>query len=387
VRILVVEDDSDIQSTLASVLGEEGYEVSAARDGAQALARLEEGGATDLILLDLRMPVMDGWAFRTLQRQDSRLAAIPVVAMSADGSPIATAVSAQAFVRKPLDLTQLLATIERVLWNDQALHQSAERDQLERFASLERVTAGVGHEINNPLTVATLNVAFAHDTTIRALHGVPSSVGSEAPASPIVSDALREDLGGIEDALAEARIGLERVRQIVAKLQSLSTVSNLERRELNLETVLDEAIEIAQYQIRHKARVTKRYGGIPAAEGDAAALTQVFLNLLVNAAQAIREGARSQNEIAVSTTHEGQHLVIEIRDTGEGIALDVLPRIFDPFFTTKGVNGGTGLGLAISRQIVEDHGGRLTVASESGCGTLCRVYLPVPQSRAPAMRP
>jgi signal transduction histidine kinase len=139
--------------------------------------------------------------------------------------------------------------------------------------------------------------------------------------------------------------------------------------------VLDDSIAMARKQIQYRARVEKRYGAVPAIGGNSGALGQVFLNLLINAAQAIPEGNVDQNEIAIVTSFDGTDVLVEIGDTGRGIAADVLPHIFDPFFTTKAATGGTGLGLAISRQIVKEHGGRLDIQSEPGSGTVCSVYL------------
>ena len=289
-----------------------------------------------------------------------------------------------AFLRKPLDAGQVLATIERVLSDDEKTRQSARHEQVERLASLRRVTGGVGHAINNPLAFAQLNLDFVHDRLQGLKRAAPQSESAGATGSEALPDSLREDIRGIDGALADARVGLDRIGQIVRNLQRLSRVTDRDRRALNLETVLDESIDIARHQLKYPVRVTKRYGHVPAAEGDALALGQAFLNLLVNAAQAIRPGAGGQDEIAISTTCDATNLVVEISDTGQGIAPDVMPHIFDPFFTTKEVNEGTGLGLAISSQIVRDHGGRLTVFSEPGRGTVCRVYLPSPEPFAPA---
>jgi two-component system NtrC family sensor kinase len=126
--------------------------------------------------------------------------------------------------------------------------------------------------------------------------------------------------------------------------------------------------------IQHRAHLAKRYGEVPLIEGSASALGQVFLNLLVNAAQAIPAGNAFGNVITVGTSFDGTGVTVEIADTGVGIAPDVLPRVFDPFFTTKPTDEGTGLGLSICQRIVADHGGRLSIESELGRGTVCRLW-------------
>jgi signal transduction histidine kinase len=360
-RILIVEDDAPIQEALAILLAEEGYQVVVAGDGEQALDRMETDALPDLILLDLRMPVMDGWEFRMAQRRDSRLATIPVVAISADGGSHATAISAAAFLRKPLDTEQLLSTIERVLSEDEERRMADHWKQVERLASLGRVTAGVGHEINNPLAFILLNVTMAHER-LRALH----------KAAP---EGTKRELAEIEDTLADALVGLERIRGIVRTLQSLSKKPDGKWEAVSVEKALDEALSMARNHIQHRALVTKRFGAVPEVMGNAGALGQVFLNLLINAAQSIPEGGAAHNEISVGTSFDGVDILVEIGDTGHGIPADVLPRIFDPFFTTKSAIEGTGLGLAISQQIIREHGGRLSIESEPGSGTVCSVHL------------
>ena len=374
-RILIVEDDAPIQSALASLLDDEGYQVSLANDGEEALNRMEGDALPDLILLDLRMPVMDGWEFRNAQKRDSRLAQVPVVVLSADGSSHAAAVSADAFLPKPLDTNQLLATIERVLSADDQRRSATQWRQSERVASLDRVAAGIGHEINNPLAFVLLNVSLAH-ARIRKLQGSELAPGAAKGPAPAVLEAVKKELWDVQDTLADSLVGLERIRGIVDNLQVFSRKAGVKRDAVQIETVLDESIAMARKQIQYRARIEKRYGAVPAIEGNAGALGQVFLNLLINAAQAIPEGHVDQNEIAIVTSFDGTDVLVEIGDTGHGIAADVLPHIFDPFFTTKAAIGGTGLGLAISRQIVKEHGGRLDVQSGPGSGTVCSVRLP-----------
>jgi len=362
--ILVVEDDASIQRALASLLDDEGYRVSTASDGAEALTQLARDAAPDLILLDLRLPVMDGWSFRVAQRRDSRLAAIPVVAISADGSAHAEAISAAAFLHKPFNAADVLSAIRRVLSEGEAHRLSSPWRHTDRLVALGRMAAGVGHEINNPLAFVTLNVNHAHD---RLQQVVDSPDTLTSPVRSVLCEAT--------SLLSDATMGLERIRGTVSQLQRLSRKPGEEADSFDVRMVLDESIAMASNQLRHRARVTKRYGQSPSARGSASSLGQVFLNLLINAGQAIAEGDAANNEIEVTTSFNGTHVSVEIRDTGSGIPADVLPHVFEPFFTTKSIEKGTGLGLAICQQIVDDQGGRLTLESEVGRGTVCRVYL------------
>jgi signal transduction histidine kinase len=368
-RILVVEDDRAVQETLGLVLEEEGYEVSRASDGREALTRLTGNLAPDLILLDLRMPVMDGWSFRNAQRKDSQMAPIPVVAMSADATSRAQAISAEAFLRKPLDLEDLLATVRRILDEDDAKRRSEHRELMERMASLGRIAAGVGHEINNPLAFVLMNVTMASERLGRIV-STRESMRAMLPGTSV------QDAAELASMLDDSLIGLERIRGIVRNLQRLSRSDDERHETVNLEKILDESIAVAVSHIQHRARLAKRYAEVPPVEGSVSALGQVFRNLLVNAAQAIPEGNAFGNVITVATSFDGTGVTVELADTGIGIAPDILPRVFDPFFTTKPANEGTGLGLSICQRIVADHGGRLSIESELGRGTVCRVWLP-----------
>jgi signal transduction histidine kinase len=368
-RVLVVEDDRDILETLDGILRDNGYEVSKATDGREALSCLAREVAPDVILLDLRLPVMDGWSFRNVQKRDSHLAPIPVVAMSADGTSRAQAISADAFLRKPLDMDDLLATLERVIDEHERKRHTAQQNMVERMASLGRVAAGVGHEINNPLAFVLMNVTLASERVQR------------------MARADQPGANELVDMLGDSLMGLERIRVVVQNLQRLSQPANDTRAPVNLEKVLDESIVVASNNIQHRARLAKTYGGVPMVHGSADALGQVFLNLLVNASQAITEGNAFGNVITVGTALDGEQVVVEIADTGEGIPPDVLPHVFDPFFTTKTAGEGTGLGLAICHRIVTDHGGRLTIESEVGRGTLCRLSLPTARAGQVAPAP
>jgi signal transduction histidine kinase len=372
-RVLVADDDRDIRESLEDLLEDEGYEVLSAENGKQALNSLQAGGA-DAILLDLRMPEMDGWEFRALQKNDERLKGIPVVALSGDRSPQALAISADAYLRKPVGTAELLSTLDRVIREREMKEMSEQLEAAQRLASLGRVAAGVGHEINNPLAFAMLNlsVSLKRLTDLRE--------GRLSPSGPAVQLIDLGDLGNplaeISGMLEEAAVGLERIRQTVGNLQQLSRKPERVLAPVGLEEIIDRAVTMAWNQIRHRAQLVRDYCGIGAVHGDASALGQVFLNLLLNAAQAIHEGGAEHNEIAISTHRSGREVIVEIRDTGEGIASEVLPHVSEPFFTTKPVGLGTGLGLSICNQTLADHGGRLEIESPPSGGTKVRVHLP-----------
>jgi len=239
----------------------------------------------------------------------------------------------------------------------------------DRLASVGRLAATVGHEINNPLAFVLANLELALER-----------IGDGAV------DAERAV--EVTEMLREAREGAERVRHIVRDLKVFSRGDSEERAAVDPRRVIDSCANMAKGEIRHRARLVKRYGATPRVLANEARLGQVLLNLLVNAAHAIPEDATEDNEITVSTsTDDLGRVVIEVRDTGSGIPDEVKKHIFEPFFTTKMGGAGTGLGLSICQSIVAALGGEITVESEVGRGTAFRVILPpAGDSEPPASR-
>jgi PAS domain S-box-containing protein len=234
----------------------------------------------------------------------------------------------------------------------------------DRLASLGRLAAGVAHEVNNPLAYVALNIE-------RVAHAASRG------------DASQATLDDVRIAAAEAKDGVERVRAVVRALGALGREDEDAVSSVDVHRVLDTAVRLAENRARHRGRIVKDYGAKRGARGNELRLGQVFVNLLINAADALREDAAASNEIVVRTYDEGSDVVIEVRDNGAGIPEEIAPRIFDPFFTTKPVGEGTGLGLAISHGIVTSFGGSIAVESEVGKGSIFRVRL-VAESRAAA---
>jgi signal transduction histidine kinase len=379
-QILLVEDDRSIRNALQGILEDEGYAVTTAENGRQALERLRASAAPNLIVLDLRMPVMDGWEFRAAQKSDPGLARIPVLAVSADGSAKAAAIDAQAYLRKPLSTDALLNAIGRILGEAERQRLLGKLEEAERFAALGRLAASVGHEINNPLAYVSMNVDLAVVELDRFV------------AKETYRASQSEELATLSVLFRECRVGLDRIRDVVKDLQRLSRRSDVKRETFSLNDLLDESLAMARNQVEHRARVRKLYGELHPIVGDRSALGQVLLNLILNAAQALPEGRADANTVTLKTYLEGDHVTVEVSDTGAGISPQVLPHIFAPFYTTKPIGEGTGLGLAVSCRIVADHGGRIDVDSEVGRGSVFRVVLPVarPSTQAPpppAVRP
>jgi PAS domain S-box-containing protein len=247
----------------------------------------------------------------------------------------------------------------------------------DRMASLGTLAAGVAHEINNPLSYVIANIAFVAASLERLA----------AAEGPIDAAQLGEALHSGIAALAEARQGAERVHGIARDLKTFSRAEEERRGPVDVRRVIETALQMADNEIRHRARVVKDFEEVPRVEANESRLGQVFLNLIVNAAQAIPEGMASRNEIRILTRRgDAGRVVVEVRDTGPGIPPEALGRIFDPFYTRKPVGEGTGLGLSICHGIVSALGGEILVESVVGKGTAFQVILP-PRVRQGALTP
>ena len=237
----------------------------------------------------------------------------------------------------------------------------------ERLAALGTLLAGIVHELNNPLAYTLLGI----DQALAQMERLPFS----------------PELGALGELLREVRGGTQRVAAIVGQLRSTSQPDATDRDAIDLRAVIETALRVAGNEIRHRARLITELAEVPRISGSASRLEQVFLNLLVNAAQSF-VAAGADNEIRLRLqAGPNDTVVVEVIDNGAGIPAEVLPRIFDPFFTTKAVGVGMGLGLSICHNIVTAHGGTLDVHSAPGQGTRFRVTLPVRPTAATARPP
>ena len=251
--------------------------------------------------------------------------------------------------------------------------------QREKMASVGQLAAGVAHEINNPVGFVSSNLttlAKYIDRLTGFIHLQDKAVNSDlrqelqGARKELKIDYIAEDA---KDLIRESLEGTDRVSTIVRGLKSFSRVDEAQRQAADINECLEATLNIVWNELKYKAAVTKEYGDIPRTICNPQQLNQVFMNFLVNAAQAIAK----QGEIRIRTSHENNWILVSIADTGCGIAAENLPRIFEPFFTTKEIGKGTGLGLSISYDIIKKHGGDIAVASEPGRGTTFTVKIPV----------
>ncbi len=261
--------------------------------------------------------------------------------------------------------------------------------QSEKMASIGQLASGVAHEINNPISYISSNLHVLDEYREELLsafndfkraagarkkslaHGAAGKPAEQGKAggNPDPEELFRE----FTDIITECKEGTQRVKNIIKNLKEFSHPDSGDLELFDLHKGINGTVNIVWNEIKYKAELVKEFGEVPQIKGYPQELNQVFMNLLVNAAQAMTK----RGEIKIKTFTQGDKAVVQVTDSGCGIPGETLKRIFDPFFTTKEVGKGTGLGLSISYGIVKKHGGEIEVHSRPGQGTTFTIYLPV----------
>lgn len=408
-RILVVDDCPSNLGALTMLL-QPYFDVQAAPSGERALEIVARTQKPDLILLDVVMPDMDGYAVLTRLREDPTTHDIPVIFVtgqnSSDDEKFGLELGAVDYIAKPSNAAIVLARVRTHLELKNARDRLSDQNtyletelarrlkedqqvqlqllQSEKLASIGQLAAGIAHEINNPVGFVTSNLDSL-DSYQRAIFEVLDAYEAMEAICPPNEAALvkirelkqkkklariRTDIG---ELLSESLEGLNRVAKIVGDLKTFSRTDCENWQWADLHNGIDSTLNIVWNEIKYHCTLKKDYGDIPKVYCISSQVNQVFLNLLVNAAQAITQ----KGEITIRTGHVGNKAFIAIADTGAGIPVENLPRLFEAFFTTKPVGKGTGLGLSIAYNIVQKHGGRIEVVSTVGEGTTFTVWLPI----------
>jgi signal transduction histidine kinase len=378
-RLLLVEDSDDDTLLVVGELRRGGYEASVRRVvSRQEFLSALEGGPWDVIVSARTLQRYDG--MRALSDLQATRKEIPFILLSGATGEVDTAAVIDAGAKDHVlkgDLTRLSVAVERELRETgHRVEQARLREHVvvtERLASAGRLAAGIAHEINNPLAVAIANLEFVTERLSERANGA--------------SDAEdRRRLAALADPMRDTREAVERIRDIVRDVRLFSRPEQQTSGPVDVQRAIDSASRMAWNEIRHRALLVKDFCPTPPALADESRLGQVLLNLIVNAAQAMPEGHADRHELRVATrTGSDGRVVIEVADTGAGIAKQDLDRIFDPFFTTK-AGAGAGLGLSVSRGIVTQLGGSIEVESELGRGTMFRVQLPAARDDAADLR-
>lgn len=407
--ILVVDDEPINQTLLAHVL-QPLYQVCTVNSGEQALGTLARGTMPDLVLLDIVMPGMDGFEVLRRMRENNAWRGIPVIFVTANedekSEQEGLALGAVDYIHKPIVGMVVLSRIRTQLearWAREMLERNNARlaekvsagahalelaqlqlIQAEKLAAMGQLAAGVAHEVNTPIGFVGSNLGTLENYWQRILGLLAAYEDAEARAGDanafalvhsckreIDFDALRQDL---PDLLTESKAGVDRVRKIVQDMKNFSRASDSDWQWADLHQGMDSTLNMVWNELKYRCTVSKRYGSLPKVHCLPSQLNQVFMNLLVNAGQAI-EG---QGAITITTECVGSDAVrIHISDTGAGMSAQTRAHIFEPFFTTKPVGQGTGLGLSVAKGIIKRHHGSIEVTSEPGQGTTFTVTLPV----------
>lgn len=411
-RILIVDDDEQVRSLYATYLGET-YSCKTAEDAHAALEMLSREPFA-LVLTDVQMPGLGGIELlRKIIAQYPGTAVIMITGIDRTQRVIdAIRVGASDYLIKPCDFDVLSLCVERALErrvlvrnarrykkdlelrNIELARQKAELVRLqsqilhaEKMASLGLLAAGIAHELNNPAGFIYSNIGVLREDVERlkqCLLAYDQLSLPEDQAAAIARIKLAADydniMADLDSILTDCHVGAERIRDVVNNLRLFSRLDEAEIKRVDLNEGIEATVRLLSSYYKSGRIVLRRdYGELPPINCYAAQLNQVWMNLLVNAAQAI---GNADGEVRIMTRYHDGNVCVSVTDTGGGISPENMKKVFDPFFTTKPVGEGTGLGLSISHGIIEQHGGTISVDTIPGEGTRFTITLPIDAERS-----
>ena len=415
-RILLVDDEPVNRQVLHNHLSMQNYQLVEASGGEEALQTIMEHGPFDLILLDIMMPRISGYEVCQTLRKSYPANDLPVIFLTAKNQVAdlvqSFAVGANDYLSKPISKHELLVRVETHLKfldinrnleskvaertaelvqknqevehkNDEIIATQQQLVQAEKMASLGTLTAGVAHEINNPTNFVHVSAQNLEVDLDRFQAFLFELAGSDADKA--ILDSFRQQFKPLHDHLETIRNGTERIKVIVQDLRAFSQLDSAEQKTVLITDLLQSTVNLVQTQYLEVATFITEFDARPELFCYPAQLNQVFMNLIVNACDAISEKQQLQEkktpgQIIIGsrllTEDAEQKVEISIRDNGDGMTEKTKNRLFEPFYTTKGEGKGTGLGLSISYGIMQKHGGEVIVDSQLGVGTTFRLILP-----------
>ncbi|MGH1372649.1 MAG: response regulator [Cellvibrionaceae bacterium] len=416
VSILIVDDNSVNRQVLTFILQDHYLNLQTADDGVQCLGALQSQHF-DLVLLDLNMPLKSG--FDVLEEiQSNKLYHRPAfIVVSADNNPTtisrALKLGASDYVTTPFNRDELMARVRTHLalhsreqdLEDRVRTRTAELETANRelketqsqlilaakMASLGQLSAGIAHEINNPIGYIRSNMTTLEDYTDQIAKLLRLYSDAEKHISdPTALEAIRQYKDKIQleflkedvpQLITDSLTGAQRVKDIATDLKVFSHPEQHNWEALDLRECFNSVLNIVNSEVKYKAEIQLQVADeVPSIECITPQIYQVMTNLLVNAAQSIEGHGTIDIQVSLPIRPHNRVKVV-ISDTGSGMSEEVASRIFDPFFTTKAVGEGTGLGLAVTYGIIEGHSGHIHVSSTLGEGTSFTVLLPITQKQ------
>ncbi|HUU52285.1 MAG TPA: response regulator [Candidatus Heimdallarchaeota archaeon] len=399
IKVLCIDDEPEQRKALCSLLRSKDYSVTTAASSQSGLNLFKKRNF-DAVLCDLNMPKMDGLEFREKVKRINP--DIPVIILTSHGTIPAAVKSLKKgafdFILEPPKIEEIEATIGKAIETTHLQKQLRESNQnleilvknlqtelketnrhlkeaqtqlvqSEKMASLGQLVAGIAHEINTPIGA----VNSMHDTLFRTLKRMKEFIQQELPEDCKQIPKLEAAFKLIDDSNSVIKSGAERVINIVTHLKNFARLDEAELKTVDIHEGIEDTLVLIHHELKHNITLVKNYGDVPPISCFPSQLNQVFLNLLVNSKQAIKD----KGTITITTYVKNKKVHIKFSDNGVGIPKGSVSRIFDPGYTTKGIGVGTGLGLSISYNIIQNHRGEIKVNSELGKGTEFLIALPM----------
>ena len=409
IPVLVVDDSPLFRKACCDLLTVHQYTVFDVEDGVAAMNLFEKNCGIKLVITDCNMPNMNGLDLTINIRNVYNSDEVAVIGLSDQDSTILSAKfiknGANDFLAKPFTNEEfycrvnhtvtMLENVQRINAMMETLaHKNKELEnalaqlkesqsqtlQREKMASIGQLAAGVAHEINNPMGFISSNLGTMGKYVAKLQEYIigQDDILAEVNALDRVQelrktlkvDFVMEDMG---DLVKESVEGAVRVKDIVMGLKNFSRVDQAEYKMVNVNDCIEGTLNVIWNELKYKTVVSKEYGDLPATKCYPQQLNQVFMNLLINAAQAIKK----EGNIIIRTWSQDETVYVAISDTGCGIPEENMNRLFEPFYTTKDVGEGTGLGLSIAYDIIKKHDAEIAVKSEVGKGTTFTISFPV----------
>ncbi|HNZ26319.1 MAG TPA: response regulator [Spirochaetota bacterium] len=394
--ILIADDNPNNLKILGSMLEKMGYNVRVAKNGEQAFNSVKTL-PPDLILLDIHMPIMDGYEVCKAIKKEKDIQDIPIIFLSALTESFNKIQAFKAggvdYITKPFEVEEVeIRIINHIRLRERSLKLQIALDELkvkekqliqtEKMAALGVLTSGLAHEINNPINFISNSILALKERTDKLIDMSKTLASTDEDV-----ENLRKTTKDVPEIFDNITTGIDHITNIVKSLRIYSRVDKDQLVLSSISELIDTSLLILYHRYKEKILIEKNYNSAPKTLCHPAKISQVFLNILSNAIDGIDEanlkyGEQIDRKIVITTSFDEKNstITINFQDNGIGIKESVKNKIFDPFFTTKEVNKGSGLGLAICSSIIKEHNGTISVesaGSDDKSKTSFTVILPV----------